>query len=65
MFDLEHVYKDRGHTVATLQAALKTLVQMDQRSDAPNKNEDWRDTVNIPPEFAIFHIRFFNMLEHC
>lgn len=37
---------------------------MNERGDTPDTNEDWRVTINTPPEYAAYRSRFINMLEH-
>lgn len=48
----------------TVQAASMTPVQIDERGNGPNANEDWRDNIEIPPEYATYRAQFTNMLEN-
>lgn len=40
---------------------LKTAVQVKERANALDTNEEWRGTINIPLEYATYHIRPINM----
>lgn len=54
--------KECRHTVATAQAASKSPVQINERANATNTNEDWRETINIPRKYDIYHTAFINII---
>lgn len=63
IIDPAQVDKERCRTVATVQVTSKPPVQMKRRANTQNKNEDWRDTIDISPEFATYRTQFINILE--
>lgn len=61
--DPEQVEKERHHTVTTVHTTLKQTFQEYKDANDTSINEDWSDTINIPPEYAAYRSRFANMLQ--
>lgn len=49
IIDREQVDKERHHAIGTVQATSKSPVQIDEIYITPNTNNDWRNTISIPP----------------
>lgn len=61
--DPEKVRKERRHTAATVQVTWIPPVQKRERANDSNINEEWRNTISISPEYALYRTRFINMLK--
>lgn len=63
IIDREQVEKDLCHTVVTVQAASKQSFQILEHVNSSNMNEDWKNTINMPPRYAGHPAQLINMLE--
>lgn len=63
VIDPEQVGKPRHDTVPTVHAASKRPVQIHEHANSSNTNKDWRNTINIPPEYSTCRTRFINKVK--